>query len=152
RKRFLRYLLPVTLFLFVACGSLCARINVACIRQEWWRDAGLVLLTGGVCLLSWQQHTCPQELDKEMLPAVAAVEAEPAENAGCPAGQDHSGSGSDAGTALPRESGGNEAKAEGSPEAEIQARGPWKLIRYPDRSSTLVELVGLSMALSAWMP
>ncbi|MBX9572783.1 MAG: hypothetical protein K2X77_28055, partial [Candidatus Obscuribacterales bacterium] len=30
--------------------------------------------------------------------------------------------------------------------------GPWKYLRYPTRTSILVELIGLSMALAAWLP
>ena len=123
RKRLLRYLLPVTLFLFVACASLCERVNLGCIKEQWWQDTGLVILAAGIILSAWQQKTRPDELCTAGLPA-GGSEMAPAEE-----------------------------KAKTSPDlSEIQAKGPWKLLRYPDRTSVLVKLIGVSMTLSAWMP
>jgi len=42
RNRALRFLLPLTLFLFVACASLCDQVNWRQMHQQWWRDAGVV--------------------------------------------------------------------------------------------------------------
>lgn len=37
-------------------------------------------------------------------------------------------------------------------QADVLTEGPWKILRYPGRTSMLLELVGISMTLSAWMP
>lgn len=66
RNRFMQFFLPFVFFLFVACSSLCDKLNTACIRAEWWRDAGLVILAAGI-YLSWRaQETKPAELRKIM--------------------------------------------------------------------------------------
>jgi protein-S-isoprenylcysteine O-methyltransferase Ste14 len=122
RTRFLAYFWPVTVFLFVACASLCDRINVACIRDEWWRDSGLALVGAAVLLLGWQQRTCPAEFRSgpAAAPPPESAAVPPPESAAAPPG--------------------------------LNVEGPWKWLRYPDRSSILLELAGITMVLCSWLP
>lgn len=122
KERSLCYLLPIILFLFVSCAALCDKMNVACIQAEWWRDTGLAIFASGIFLSRWEQRTRPKELKLEKASFDLADECARVSNT--------------AGGAVP----------------EIQAQGPWKLLRYPDRSSILLEFVGISMALAAWVP
>lgn len=46
----------------------------------------------------------------------------------------------------------DEEKGAESESGEISTTGPWNYLRYPGRTSVLLELIGLSMTLSAWMP
>lgn len=142
RLKSLRYLIPITLFLFVACASLCERVNIACVRQDWWRDLGLLILGSGVYLLAWQQKTRPPEL-----------EIEPARIPDFSSSEDQQNQLQTEQDSLPGVSESTEddeilARAK----KEISAEGPWKILRYPDRCSVLLELIGISMTLSAWMP
>ncbi|MBX9570395.1 MAG: hypothetical protein K2X77_15970, partial [Candidatus Obscuribacterales bacterium] len=62
RKKVLRYFLPFALFLYVACASLCDKLNVGCLREEWFRDLGLFIMGGGVILLIVAQRSRPRAL------------------------------------------------------------------------------------------
>ena len=64
RKKYLRFLLPIGLFLFVACATLCAKLNITAVRAEWFRDLGLFILASGVAFLAWTQQTRPRDLSQ----------------------------------------------------------------------------------------
>ena len=193
RKRILRYFLPFALFLYVACSSLCDKLNVACIRAEWFRDIGLCIMGGGIVFLIIAQRTRPkafqlsgvarskpenlaepessnasleQENDPTKLESEAAkpeLEAEKSEReAGKPASEAPKSESETAkpGMALPDNSEEparpadllNPAEPDPEPLNASEIRGPWRYLRYPTRTAILLELVGLSMALAAWMP
>lgn len=129
RRRYLRFLQPVTLFLFVSCSSLCDKLNALCVRAEWWQDLGLVITAAGVLLACWAQITKPGQLEV-VVPLGAVEESEAA------------GIGEEDAPLSERAVAG----------CEFEVGGPWKILRYPDKSSVLLELLGVSMALSTWMP
>lgn len=231
RKKVLRYFLPFALFLFVACSSLCDKLNVGCVREEWFRDLGLCIMGGGVILLIITQRTRPAALLTanfvQKLPGTNSwEECKLAEAAQAEAHLDQSTqtteSGSiesdlfasldpigkidpevhdpevqaqqvydECGQAFSKEESvlSNEKNTElDRPEAQRKQsirknvpdstdddlpkrnshagdegdngqvfdsdaiQGPWRYLRYPSRTAIFLELVGISMALSAWMP
>lgn len=146
-KRILRFLFPVTLFLYVSCASLCDKLNAACIRAEWWRDLGLLLLLSGLMLAAWARLTIPAELCAEI-----RLEApEPAETESSPESASSLTPESEATGAKDQEEDLINSRSR-SDTTEIVCRGPWRLLRYPARSALLLELLGVSMSLSAWLP
>ena len=172
RKKLLRYLLPFTLFLFVSCSSLCDKLNTACIHEEWWRDLGLAILVAGVFLCGWTQRTVPPELEAAIPPAPLddpepAAEAKPGTTDDT-AADGRSAGGSPAPEKAPEPApitpepdptpvptpppGPSPAEPSANKSSEITTTGPWNKLRYPGRTSILLELVGISMTLSAWMP
>ncbi len=185
RTRFMKFFLPFVFFLFVACSSLCDKLNTACIRSELWRDAGLLVLAAGI-YLSWSaQKTKPRELLDALMAASSAQEDNTSEknkskqetansdsqSVGENIEQEHS---LESPTELEPSSGKNVPDAESEkPEMEgtisggstisterdknticssIKTSGIWDSLRYPERFAILVELIGISIALSAWMP
>lgn len=179
RKNYLRYVLPSTLFLFVSCSSLCDKLNAACIREEWWRDLGLVILCSGVGLSFWAQSTKPKEFTAEIVslpsaddedsaagttgsaspeeaqlnqesPAEESLAAEPGKLTEIAEANQSAGAPNEP---IELENSEKELEPNGAADSnDIASSGPWNLLRYPGRSSMLLELVGVSMALSAWMP
>lgn len=215
RKKVLRYFLPFALFLYVACSSLCDKLNVGCIREEWFRDLGLGIMGGGLILLIIAQRTRPNALltarfvqdqtsinppgdgaittgpvtrnlnasqlseegaaegkavtaaenkvedadpvvEKDSDPKTEAEselkpgEPESSPKTGPTANQDAKPSSSDP-------SGQTDLRLEAQvpPEHAFlsdHVRGPWRYLRYPTRTAILLELIGISMSLAAWMP
>jgi len=217
RKKVLRYFLPFALFLYVACSSLCDKLNVGCIREEWFRDLGLFIMGGGVILLIVTQRTRPTALltakfvevppgiqsavdfssegetsgeaelndsqtpekddqgerivdvEEDVASTNPIVEVDPLAEAKdedplkagdeqASAAQADLGSGDE----VTPEAGSdptvlNDLEAvESTPEGHTfksnHVQGPWRYLRYPTRTAILLELIGLSMALAAWMP
>ena len=189
RKKYLRLLLPATLFLFVSCSSLCDKLNVMCIRDEWWRDTGLAFLAAGVFLSAWSQLNRPKGLEaavplpKKEVEAVAEDEKKMEDAATSKSvdtaalkktegeSADLDATTSDSSTSQSSVSDHEEVSTEKqtsefdqTPESEqeaedifadkedIKTTGPWSLLRYPERTGLFLELVGISMTLSAWLP
>ncbi len=215
RKRILRYFLPFALFLYVACSSLCDKLNVGCIREEWFRDLGLCIMGGGVTLLIMTQRTrpnalltakfveeprctdsaidsasedeagsnvqiqltCPQSLDTDdkdepatkahddVVEGNSVVEKDPGpetdeERHPSLSGLERQAQAGPGDELAPAKSSDQEADElepkEVAAKEEIfvsdDVQGPWRHLRYPTRSAILLELIGLSMALAAWMP
>ena len=183
RTKFMKFFLPFVFFLFVACSSLCDKLNTACIRSELWRDAGLLILSFGI-YLSWSaQKTKPREL----LDAMLVGSAQQDDNNGKEETISNSNSGSqseekdrelehsvesptkleppnrdnvsDAVSAKLEMDGTTSGESISSQEtgknsicSSINTTGIWDSLRYPERFAVLVELIGISIALSAWMP
>lgn len=189
RNKYLRILLPVTLFLFVSTSSLCDKLNALCIHEEWWRDLGVALLAAGVVLSGYAQMNRPKGLEtdtplpegnkfvvpadgKAEVPAESEAEApaegeakakEPAqleesskEIASTKGGSVTGDTNSSASQASPAEQPIQKDKESSNTptadEGEIEASGPWKILRYPGRAALLLELIGISLTLSAWLP
>jgi protein-S-isoprenylcysteine O-methyltransferase Ste14 len=202
RKKYLRFLLPATLFLFVSCSSLCDKLNVMCIHDEWWRDIGVVFLAAGVFLSAWSHLNRPKGLeaaipapknelesvaeDERKIDAAASNTDAAASNAAAASSKtgdaeamkktegesaDLDATTSDSSTPDSSISDSEEVSIEKqkseidqTPESEqepedifadkedIKTTGPWSLLRYPGRTALLLELVGISMTLSAWLP
>jgi len=174
RNRALRFLLPLTLFLFVACASLCDQVNWAAMHQQWWRDAGVLILASGVFLSIRELKTRPKGLEIAasdsavfLLPK-SFVSEDPDQDSVTASNNAHGSAGVPPAFAVPSSKktdpsnndapGNNDAAiaavatANPASNADIVPEGPWKSVRYPDRSAILIELVGISMALAAWLP
>ncbi|MBX9688293.1 MAG: hypothetical protein K2X27_16410 [Candidatus Obscuribacterales bacterium] len=142
RRKYLRYLLPFTLFLYVSCSSLCDKLNAACIQEEYWRNLGLLILLFGLFLHAYSQKTRPKELFSEMSSAEELAE----QNSGAKAC-------ATADSIIAEKSiSEKDTKTKSIAEAELKVSGPWKILRYPAKTAMLIELMGISMSLSAWMP
>lgn len=172
RKRSLQFFLPFSLFLFVSCASLCDKLKVGCIREEWFRDIGLFIMGGGIILLILTQRTSPQALLKAAsTQESAAITASESTVSALP--ESKPGTVSEAvSTATEEETPalGLDKSLETEPSSvpptptvvssdeakqtfcSADLKGPWRYLRYPSRTAILLELIGLSMALAAWMP
>ncbi len=187
RNRTLAAVLGVALFLFVACSSLCDKLNVACFHFDWYRNLGLSVLASGLALAYWTERTRPPQLVlKEKAITVLSDPEKNQPNASTTGSADgdyphvvRAADWVETADQVPSE---EFAKAAGSTDSierliderepkgdddepaestsiteqesstNINIIGPWKWIRYPDRTSILIELIGISLTLSAWMP
>lgn len=162
RKKYLQFLLPFTLFLFVSTSSLCDKLNAMAIHEEWWRDIGVAILAAGVFLTAWSQIKRPKGLEAPIPRQTNEAEPGPDENK-----QNQASKAADTGATSSATTDSTEQAPMTAPQEitktetsddifadkeEIETAGPWSLLRYPGRSALLLELVGVSMALSAWLP
>lgn len=190
RKRYLKYLLPATLFLFVSTSSLCDKLNAAAIHEEWFRDLGLAILASGVYLCAWSQNTKPVELEAEIELSVEEKsglepvdEESPEKESNVPdvgraeeskktsdeksvkkplgesekkddeAKQTHDDESEITSDQMRSEKSDDESSVDpDETSAEITTQGPWNKLRYPGRTAVLLELIGISMTLSACLP
>jgi len=60
------FFVTLTLFLFVACGSLCDKANVACIKASGGQDLGLLILLCAVILAAGNRKTRPKNSRKRL--------------------------------------------------------------------------------------
>jgi hypothetical protein len=252
RKPAVRVLLTLTLFLFLACATMCDKANMAAIHQQWWRDAGVFVFALGVFVSIVELRNRPKGLeiassdsaifalhnsfidgdvnespsydgerrsgaagntittadnntvtfganavsraddsvvragklatdvtDLVASPGVVtgsvADETSPAVSTNSEVGDNldlkisseskpcNSGDGVARGDMVTGSAQRERSDSQNDRvEADIKIKpasgediipmGPWKTVRYPDRSAMLLELVGISMALSAWLP